>query len=209
MKLAIPTDLMIWKFWNPIFLVVVWACWVAFVSIGGLAAESGGAALGHTEVETNWPGVRFQIFRIERIPPNRLVVAVRIVATDKAPPEGTFLGTKGQIPPNASREDINMGLYDPQPFSLSSSVMIAEQTGQRYSVLSPVAPPGRKYLPDAVLALLRPGQSELLTIQFALPPEANSEKQTASFLLPNAKGPIARVPIPPLESVEESAAQQR
>ena len=92
MKLAIPTDLMIWKFWNPIFLVVVWACWVAFVSIGGLAAESDGAALGHTEVETNWPGVRFQIFRIERIPPNRLVVAVRIVATDKAPPEGTFLG---------------------------------------------------------------------------------------------------------------------
>ena len=67
--------------------------------MGGVPAHS---APSFPEVETTWPGVRFQIFRIERNSMNRLVVAVRIVATDKAPPSGTFLGTKTPIPANAS-----------------------------------------------------------------------------------------------------------
>ena len=79
--------------------------------MGGVPAHS---APSFPEVETTWPGVRFQIFRIERNSMNRLVVAVRIVATDKAPPSGTFLGTKTPIPANASPIDIGMGVYDPQ-----------------------------------------------------------------------------------------------
>ncbi len=57
------------------------------------------------EVETKWPGVRFQVFRIERNSLNRLVVAVRIVATDKAPPSGTFLGTKTPYLPTPARSN--------------------------------------------------------------------------------------------------------
>jgi hypothetical protein len=152
------------------------------------------------EVETTWPGVRFQLFRIERIPPNRLVVAVRIFATEKAPRSGTFLGTRTPIPANANREDIGMGLYDPKPFSLAGAVMIDDQSGQRYSVLPSIAPVGQQFLPSATLASLMPGQAEMLTIQFAIPPSLSGEdlqEQTVSFLFPEAKGAIAKVTIPP------------
>ena len=184
------------KIGNPRNLIwVVCVCMVTMFSIREVAAQ---AMAGKAEVETTWPGVRFQIFRIERIP-NRLVVAVRILATEKAPPTGTFLGVKTPIPSTASPEDVSMGLYDPKPFSLISSVMIDEQSGQRYPVLPSIAPPGRKYLPRTILASLMPGEAELLTIQFAAPPsfgEGELQKQTASFLFPNAKAPITRVPIP-------------
>ena len=162
-------------------------------------AQSSQGAGGFPEVETTWPGVRFQLFRIERIPLNRLVVAVRIFATDKAPRSGTFLGTRTPIPANANREDIGMGLYDPKPFSLAGAVMIDEQSGQKYPVLPSIAPVGKQYLPSATLASLMPGQAEMLTIQFAIPPSPpgdEAQKQTASFLFPEAKGPIAKVQIP-------------
>ncbi len=175
-------------------------------------AQASQAAGGFPEVETTWPGVRFQLFRIERISFDRLVVAVRIFATDKASPSGTFLGTRIPIPANADREDVGMGLYDPKPFSLAGAVMIDEQSGQRYPVLPSIAPVGKRYLPSVTLASLMPGQAEMLTVQFAIPPLSaadGSQKQTVSFLFPQAKGPIAKVRIPPPAAGDESAVQTR
>jgi hypothetical protein len=187
------------------------ALFVFTFSIFQARAQSSQGAGAFAEVETTWPGVRFQLFRIERIPLNRLVVAVRIFATDKAPRSGTFLGTRTRIPANANREDIGMGLYDPKPFSLAGAVMIDEQSGQKYAVLPSIAPVGKQYLPSATLASLMPGQAEMLTIQFAIPPSPagdEPQKQTASFLFPEAKGPIAKVQIPPAASVDP-AGQNR
>jgi hypothetical protein len=188
------------------------ALFVLTLSILQAGAQSSQVAGGFPEVETKWPGVRFQLFRIERIPSNRLVVAVRIFATDKAPRSGTFLGTRIPIPANANREDIGMGLYDPKPFSLAGAMMIDEQSKQKYPVLPSIAPVGKRYLPSATLASLMPGQAEMLTIQFAippLPPGEEPQKQTASFVFPEAKGPIVKVQIPPPATANESAVQSR
>jgi hypothetical protein len=169
--------------------------------MGGAQAysEPTGQAGRFPEVETKWPGVRFQLFRIERNSLNRLVVAVRIVATDKAPPSGTFLGTETPKPVNASPIDVGMGVYDPKPFSLAASQMIDDATGKKYSVLPSLAPSGTMYLPDSTAKSLLPGQAEVLTIQFAVPPPASgdeAQRQTVSLLLPNAKAAIQKVPIP-------------
>ena len=161
---------------------------------------------GSLEVETKWPGVRLQLFRIERSNPlNRLIVAVRVLATEQAPRSGTFLGTRTTMPANATREQVAMGLYDPKPFSLADSEMTEDQTGRKYSALPPIAPPGKKYPPSTILKSLLPGQSEILTIQFAIPPLTSGDeprKQTATFVFPSAKASIANVPIPSVEAAQ-------
>ncbi len=169
----------------------------------GLHAQEQKARTTHkAEVETKWPGVLFAISRLERIQDNRLLVFVRVVATSKSAPSGTYLGTRPAIPPSASKDDIATGLYNGRPFSLASAVMTDDQTQQKYAVLPPVAPPGKAYFPGELANGLLPGQGETLTIQFAAPPApppvegGKPAKQTVSFLLPSAKGPIANVPVP-------------
>ena len=164
-----------------------------------LRAEEQSAKL---EVETNWPGVLFSIYRLERIQDNRLLVWVRVTATSKSPPSGTLLGARPPIPSGATKADIATGLYNAQPFSLASAVMTDDQTQQTYPVLPPVAPPGKKYFPGELANGLLPGQGETLTIQFAAPAApapvegGRPAKQTVTFLLPGAKGPIANVQVP-------------
>ena len=166
------------------------------------AQEQKASTRNRAEVETKWSGVLFAISRLERIQDNRLLVVVRVIATSKAAPSGTFLGTRPVIPPGTSQDDLATGLYNAKPFSLVSAVMTHEQTQQKYPVLPPVAPPGRKYFPSELANGLLPGQAETLTIQFAAPPApppiegGKPAKQTVSFLLPSAKGPIINVPIP-------------
>jgi hypothetical protein len=90
--------------------------------------------------------------------------------------------------------------------------MIDDQTGRKYPVLPPIAPAGKEYLPSTTLRSLLPGQAEVLTIQFAIPPPPpsdDSQKQTASFLFPNAKGSMAKVLIPLTEPTNPSAGQSR
>jgi hypothetical protein len=122
-------------------------------------------------------------------------------------PGGPF---EGDIPLQ-TKVDIDGGKYAPKPFSLASSVMIDDQTLQRFAVLPPVAPPGKEYFPDAFLGRLQPGQLDTMTIQFAAPPPPPSRegepppKQTVSFLLAGAKGAIAKVPIPPPANIGSTA----
>ena len=155
------------------------------------------------EVDTTLPGVRYELSRIERIPHNRLLVAVRILATAKTPAEGAFLGFQPQVPRNASRDALTSGRFAPRPLSFSSSQMIDQATDLKYPALTPIPVGGKEFLPAEVLGLLRPGQSRAVTLQFAVPKVlAGSEgsPQVVSFLFPNAKGPITRVAIPPLSS---------
>ena len=154
-------------------------------------------------VETKWPGVNFSIYDVQRIQDDRLLVWVRVSATSKAPREGILLGTRPEIPASATKDEIATGRYNAKPFSLASSVMTDDQTLQKYPVLPPVAPPGKAYFPGELGNGLVPGQSEMLTIQFASPPAPppvegrEPARQTVTFLLTGAKGPILRVPIPP------------
>jgi hypothetical protein len=173
------------------------------ILISGLHAQEYKASTkNRAEVETKWPGVIFTIPRLERIQGNRLLVVVRVIATSKAAASGTFLGTRPVIPPGTTKEELETNRYDGKPFSLASAVMTDEQTMQKYFVLPPVAPPGQRYFPGELSNSLRPGQAETLTMQFAAPPAPlsvegeESAKQTVSFLLPSAKGPIANISVP-------------
>jgi hypothetical protein len=174
-------------------------------------AQDESQALG--EVETNWPGIHYQITIIKRIPPDRLLVVIRVLATPEAPPGGTMLGFQAPIPPNLNRNLTSVQiayLYPPRPLSFANSIMTDEKTQQKYPSLPPVAPPGKGYRSCVTLAGLRPRQNVILTIQFAVPPPPPPDpssgtpvKQTVSFLFPNAKAPIAHVSIPPAAKASE------
>ncbi len=174
----------------------------SIVLFAGIALSVAHAQRGEAgtsgEVETIWPGIRYQVLKLERIPPDRLVVAVRIFATRQAPASGTLIGTRIPVPANISKEEMLSARYAPRPFSLASSKMIYEQTGQQSPALPPVSSAGRNYIPGEILSTLFPGQAEVLTVQFSVPPatEAAGQKQSVSFLFPNAKGPIGKVPVP-------------
>jgi hypothetical protein len=174
-----------------------------------IAQPAAGADLVY-QTQTDWPGVNLQIAEIDRIMKGRLVALVRIQATEKALKGGTFLGTIVPIPAGISlatqggRDAILSGRFAPKPYSLAGSTMTDELTNIRYPMLSPIAPPHEAYPPSITITTLHPGQQELLTIQFAAPPPPPLPapgqppvKQTLSFLLPKAKGPIVHVPLPP------------
>jgi hypothetical protein len=156
------------------------------------------------EVETKWPGILLSISRIERIQEDRLLVFVRVIATTKSSPSGTFLGMGRPVPAGANLTEVPE--EDLKPFSLTSAVMIDEQTQRKYEALPPMAPSEKKYLPAGLSNVLLPGEARTLSIQFASPPAPpvvegrEPHKQTVSFLLTGAKGPIARVPLPPPSS---------
>ena len=68
------------------------------------------------EVETNWPGIHYQITIIKRIPPGRLLVVIRVLATPQAPPGGTMLGFQPPIPPHLNLTSVQAAyLYPPRP----------------------------------------------------------------------------------------------
>lgn len=167
------------------------------------------------EVETIWPGIHFKLVKIERILDERLLMVVLIRATSKAPAEGTLIGIRPSIPASATLEDRRSGRYETHPFSLASSVMVDDQTSQKFPALSPIAPPGREYASAEVFANLMPGRAEIMTLQFKVPPnllnqatEESPEKPTVSLLLTNAKAPITGIPIPTVGS-EKLSVQGR
>ena len=159
-------------------------------------------------VDTQFPGVRFDIMKIERTVQNRLMILVCIHATHDISPQGVFLGTRVIPPPHPTWQQVASGIYAPKPFSIRSTVMIDELSQQRYPTLRPVAAPGRGTLRDQTFARIGPGQSAFLNLQFAIPPPpppppdgSKPPQQTLSFLFPKAAGPIQHVPLPPPEAV--------
>jgi hypothetical protein len=152
------------------------------------------------EVESTWPGILMQIPEFKRIPGNRLLFVVRLIATAKAPAT-TFIGIPGVRSPDASEAERLMPVL-PTPFSLQGSIMTEERTQQKYEMLAP-DPKGPGCLPSDSLGSLSPGQALYMTIQFPIPPPPPPDnngyvpKQTVSILLPKAKGPIIHIVVPP------------
>lgn len=172
---------------------------VFLVLVSGAAgwAQTPPSVLG--EAETEWPGIRFQIFNVVAIPGNRLLIGVRVVASATAPKEGTLIGTKVPVPASATPTDIEQGLYNPVAFSLESAVMIDEKTKKEYKAVAPQ--PGENYLSGPLLCSLRPLQAEAMAVQFTAPPIEYDEKgrplkRTVSVILPKAKTPINNVVLP-------------
>lgn len=163
-------------------------CYLALLSSTVLPAGPMNAApaalTSMGEAETNWPGIKFQVVGFKRIPTNRLLVSVAVVATPKAPVAGTaIVGKPGNT---AEAEGGNS-------FSLSTSTMTDEKTSQKYAALKP-DPNGQQYIPGETQTLLRPGQMEIMTVQFEVPPPlpnaGHEEKQYVDVLLANAKSAI-------------------
>jgi len=152
------------------------------------------------EVESTWPGILMQIPELKRIPGNRLLFAVCLTATAKAPAT-TFIGIPGVRPPNASAVELLVPVV-PTPYSLEGSIMTEELTQQKYEVLAP-APKGPNYRPSVILGSLSPRQALYMSIQFPAPPppppdsSGHVPKQTVSILLPRAEGPLIHIVIPP------------
>jgi hypothetical protein len=173
---------------------------LAGISMYAWAQTPASAPDNFPEVGSTWPGIQMQILKVVRIPGNRLLVEVRLLATPKAPPV-TMIGYPPVIPPDATKEELETG-FGPSPYSLEVASMTDERTQQRYNALRP-NPKGPYYLASVVLASLSPGQGQYMSVQFPVPPPPPPDdagrvpEQTVSILLPKAKGPITRVVIPP------------
>ena len=161
-------------------------------------AEEGGE-LG-APVDTKWPGVRVQVSEIRRIPGDRLLFVMVLVATAKAP-ISTLLGFPTPVPVNLPKAYGVMNL-PPQPYSIAAATMTEEKTQQTYHTLVP-DPKGLHYRKSSVLTTLSPGRGCYMTIQFQTPPPppppAPGEpppKQYVSLLIPQAVGPITHVMLP-------------
>ena len=155
------------------------------------------------QAETDWTGIDYQLVRLERIEPNRLLALIRIFGTSKTPPEGVLLGTYVPIPPGTKPEDMMKFAAMSRGVSLFPTVMTDDLSQTQYPALRPLQRWG--YLAPVILQRLFSGRSELCHLQFAVPPPPPPPPpgqpppvQTLSFLIPHAKGPIAHVPIPPL-----------
>jgi len=154
------------------------------------------------DVRTTWPDIHYQVFRIDRISQNRIVIEIKIYATSAAPQEGTFIGVNVPIPKNTDPKMIAAGMYRPDPFSLGSAVLTDDATNQTYQMVLP-DPAGPTYYPWQTIATLHPNQARPMDIEFPCPPppplgpDGTAPKQTISILLPNAKGPLVHITLPP------------
>jgi hypothetical protein len=169
------------------------------LSINGLCAQQQPDPTEKYDVATKWPNVHFQVFHIERIPGDRLLIGVKVYTTPNAPLTGTFIGVDVPMPKDASPVSIAAGMYRPNPFSIDSAVMTEEMTKQDYATVKP-DPNGPNYVPSQVLATLHPNEGRMMSIEFPappLPPPGAPPKQTVSILFPNAVGPIRRIELPP------------
>lgn len=152
------------------------------------------------DVATSWPSVHYQITVVQRIPGNRLLVAVRLYGKGDAPP--TLIGVQVAIPANATQPEVAAGLFRPKPFSISGATMTEEITKQTYTTLAP-APNSTPYLSPDVLLTLHAGESQVMTIQFPAPPPPDPSSgidpkhQTVSILLPKAVKAVTGIVLPP------------
>ncbi len=172
--------------------------------LSGWAQQSSRSPLSNAnDVATTWPEVHYQVFHIERIAGDRLVLGVRIYATSSAPLAGTFIGVIVPVPKYATPEMIGSGMYRPRAVSIKSAVLTDDATQHQYQTVAP-DPAGPNYFPPEVLATLHPLEARSMAIVFPCPPPPPIEsgitpdKQTISLSLPNAKGPIMRMTLPPV-----------
>src|SRR5262245_59322373 len=103
------------------FYRMTWSCFLVFLGIGVVTIQPQRDSNILGEIDSVWPGIQVQLAKVERIPLNRLLVVVRLVATKQAPTKGTLIGNRPHIPDNTPKDELLSARYSPGPFSLATS----------------------------------------------------------------------------------------
>jgi hypothetical protein len=152
------------------------------------------------DIATDWPGIHYQMLRLKRIPPNRLLVVLYVVGLEGTPPGGVYI--KG---PDETVPGVKPGQTATRTgfFSFDPSVMTDLLTNVAYPVLPSIAPPGKVYRSSRVIFIIQPGRGNLVDMQFACPPPPPPPapgqpppKQFLSFVFPKGKTAM-KVELPP------------
>lgn len=170
-----------------------------FVVLASLPVLGQESILGQTA--SDWTGVSYQVVKIQRVGPDRILVVVRIVANATAQ-NPTFLGTMKTVPKNATVVEMSSGKYDPTPLMLTKAILVDQQTDAKYSA-QPDVPSAPFFGPNMIMTNLRPGGWIQLAVAFPAPPspaaDANGKvpAQKVSIAFPMAKLPAKDIPLPP------------
>jgi hypothetical protein len=167
-------------------------------------------------VDSDWPGVKFQITQVLRVDPAHVLMVVHIIA-DSSAPASTFLGylpAAGMVlPKDPSFNDINSGKYLPKPFLLKDSFIFNEKTKEKFPAEPRV--PNQPYFGDNEICtpLLKGGWIQL-AVMFKAPPEsvptadeAAPSQPKVDVYLPKAKLPIRNVELPKLAATPPPGGQ--
>ncbi len=154
------------------------------------------------EVETIWPGVKFQVMNAQRIDPSHVLFTVRVTA-DRTARASVLVASRPAlaIPDGASAEEIDSGKYEAIPFTLVGGKLTDEITGKVYESLStlPVAP---FVGPNSALTNLDPGSAVQMAVYFSVPPplpknaEGVTPPQKVTIQFPKAAKPLTGFILP-------------
>lgn len=172
-------------------LLLVSASFFLFPLVHGQETVS----LGKTSA--NWPGIEWEITRIERVEQDRLLMVVRVHAGEKAA-NLTLLGFPQTTPSPGTAADTDI----PDPLSLRSAVLVDDATQRKYPAFGEL-PRKPFYGPNEMLTTIRPGEWIQMSVLFPSPPtsvagpDGKVPVQKVSVFLPHAKAPITNLILPP------------
>lgn len=155
------------------------------------------------EVESTWPGVRFQIMNAQRLDPTHILFTVRVKA-DRTIGKSFILVDRPEqaVPAGASAADIESGKYEATPFSFVGSKLTDESTGKVYEAL-PTVPDQPFVGPNTALTSLNPGGSFQMAVYMNVPPplpknaEGVTPPQKVTIQFPKAAKPLVGFVLPP------------
>lgn len=143
------------------------------------------------QTASDWPGVSFQVSKVQRVDSKCLIVFVRIVADNTA-----------QNPTEIGTVHVDVMKNPPVPFSLAKCMMVDEATGAKYPALPEV--PDKPYFGmNSIITKMKPGEWFQMCTAFPIPPppppDSNGKipEQKVSIFFPKAKLPAKDIVIPP------------
>ncbi len=150
---------------------------------------------------SNWPGVDFEVMKIMRAAPDRVVLVVRVHAGSGAA-NPTFIGFVK--PSNADSVPAMGPAGDPQPdpLSLRGASLVDVATQKNFPALAE-APSSPFVGPMALITSMRPNEWLQMGVQFPAPPTPPRDEngkvpeQKVFVVFPNAKLPTKEFVLPP------------
>jgi len=157
------------------------------------------------KAESNWPGVVFQIMRIQRVDGTHLLATVWLSAGASAQ-NPTFIGIAPEVDvkmyKNLPQREMDAPKFHPTPVSLTDAVLIDQTTKEQYKAL-PTLPTEPFLGPNLVMTTLRPGSWIQMAVQFPAPPplpagpDGKVPAQRATIQFSQTKRPITDIVLPP------------
>lgn len=160
------------------------------------------AAKPLAEVETVWPGVKFEVMNVMRLDTGHVLLTVRVRA-DLANKSVTRLVDREEQtpPPNASAEDLESGKYEATAFTLVGTTLTDEATGRTFPSMPDL--PATPYVgPNMALMALEPGSGAQMAVYLQAPPplppaaDGSPTPQKVSILFPKAAKPMTGLLLP-------------